>query len=1240
MDAEWSLSGSAANGYISVGANDVSSCIVKFHKAADMGESVNGTLTLTLKKKVDGSVVATNTFNITMAVLYYPTESNTTINGDTKPEGDSPIYTWESTATGEIGAILVEWSLDDELKPYYEIQSQEYDAENPLQGSVTLTKIMDVQDYMSGNINLTITRVSSGISFTVSKELSILNPNVIMTDNTNPAVLEVMYNNGLCANSTYMTKQEAEAVTDGSFNPSGTQTGSIFNDSSITTFNELKYFTGLTQLDAYTFYNANNLVELTIPSNIRTFKMYCCYVNSYVSRAINGDISVDSIGASAFDTLNTGISLNTVNFNCSTKASNGFNKAKIKVLNINAISRGSSSQNENTFCRAQIDKMVLSESISEIPNYAFYGGATISDLEIHDNITYIGDYAFNGTMVVSKMSSNIKTLGTQSLYRPTFKTDVYFNNLTFANKSCVYYATYEGKVDFSKNTNGGSTFYAEQIFEGLKSCNEFWIPERVLTYDVFPTSAQKANKVYISDFKNYCSSSFSTGTPATKASELYIKNINTGEFDKKSDINTGEWLIDSISSNAFYNCKAITGVLDVRTVKDFTRNVLWGTNAKILKIDNFNGAGTIGETAFAYSDLLEKIEDSSTEPWKQISIYAFKGVNADVTINSQVFGLYKQSSGFTISPMASDVVCALAFGDYTFTCPSGAAFGDGTTSKTITLGAGNKIQDLTDMLKIEYLTLVISSNMEGAKFRLTYTSSDGTEKEDVVSAGSRLLNVAKGTNVVITPETKPNGWDIPTTTTVTMSSESNSVTMDYTENAEIYIAHKNATLYTPEEWSASGYPNEDAEGVCVMRTFSGGFIISKEYASASELKYGGYSTMIEMVADERNATYAVLDMDGVGNTPKIIEQLAGTTDSNNVTGAPAAEACAAYTFPSGQTGYLPALGELKLAYDYKSLVSSAIVLIGGRFGYHDEFWSSTVSNWNDSWRLTWRDGSIAAIYRDAANYAWPFALYGYLNITANIVAKFTVSYTNNNNEQVTRKVGTGGTSLNVKVGTQVTVTPDLPYAEPQTFTWQGFTHECNFVFAKDAGVYIQHVNGSLHTESEWIDGGYANSDANGVAILGSDASCVIAKEDASATALTWGGYGKTISGIETTYQKAMALLDFDGIGNTPKIIEQCNGYTSNGITGAPAAEACANYTFPSGANGYLPALGEWELVYDNKDAVVSAMTLIGGTEIHNKSYCSSTQYSYTDYWYMYLKDGTHNYKSKTYTNAVRAFAAL
>ena len=1267
MVAEWSLSGAAANGYISVGTNNVNSCVVKFHKAADIGESIKGTLTLTLKKKVDGSTVATKTFNTTMAVLNYPTESNTTINGDTQPEGNNPTYTWESAATGEIGAIRVEWSLDDALKPFYEIQSQEYDAENPLQGSVTLTKIMDVEAYMSGNLNLTITRVSSGLSFTISKELSILNPNVIMTDKTNPAVLEVMYNNGLCANANYMTKQEAEAVKDGSFNPTGTQSGSIFyNNVEITSFDEFRYFTGMTTLDAYAFYGCTKMVSLKVPETIRHFKQYCCFHNTKSVTLLIDSVNIETVENNAFCSVSSISSssrtvyteINTVNWYCERQAStsyqNCFKDVLIKQLNIHATSKGYSSAS-SSYAKYQHfgDTCVLNisfnENITSIPNYMFCL-ARIMNMDIHDNITTIGDYAFyisssankinsytNDGFNINRMSKNIETLGERSFQYPIFKTGVEFNKLVFKSNGCISGATYEGKLDFSQNVSGGDYFYPQQFFGSIKGCSELWLPSRSLTYTNSGSTVVKS--VYIPNIQNYCNSTFlNQGSPVYGVEHIYTTDLNTGNYIKLDGFNPSDWYVTSVSSRAFYGANSIVSY-DATSIKDHEWEVFCRTGIKTLKLDNFNGIGTIGSGAFASCASLETITDMSTQPWATLNANAFKDVNANVTINSQVFGLYKQSSGFTLSPMESGVVSALAFGDYTFTAPSGAAFGDGTTSKTITLGAGNKIQDLTDRLKIEYLTLVISSNLDGTQFKLTYTSSDGTSKEDVVSAGSHLLNVTKGTTVNVEANEVPKGWTAPAATNVTMSSTNNSVTMNFTEETLVYIADTSGNLYTEAEWTASGKSNDQAEGVCVMRAKGGGFIIAKTDASDKKLPWGGYNKTITNIVTSISSATAILDYDGIGNTPKIIEQCEGYTNIS-ITGAPAAEACAAYTFPNGKKGYLPALGELECAYNNKATIVSAMTLIGGTAISSNYYWCSTQYSGTDSWRLNWNSGTMNYISKDSIFYVRAFSQIGRLTINSTLATKFTLSYTNNYGDVVTEKVSQGGHNLNVKNGTQVTVTPDLPWAEPQTFTWQGFTHECNFVFAKDAGVYIQHVNGSLYTESEWTAGGYANSDANGVAVLVGDASFVIAKTDVSSSTTAWGGYNKTISDIVTTTSSATAVLDYDGAGNTPKIIEQCAGYTSNSVTGAPAAEACAAFTFPNGKKGYLPALGEWRGVYNNKTAVVSAMSLIGGTAIKSDYYWSSTQYSSYTSWYLDWDNGSLNNRNKRNTSCVRAFAAL
>lgn len=187
------------------------------------------------------------------------------------------------------------------------------------------------------------------------------------------------------------------------------------------------------------------------------------------------------------------------------------------------------------------------------------------------------------------------------------------------------------------------------------------------------------------------------------------------------------------------------------------------------------------------------------------------------------------------------------------------------------------------------------------------------------------------------------------------------------------------------------------------------------------------------------------------------------------------------------------------------------------------------------------------------------------------------------------------------------------------------------------GVYIQHVNGALYTESEWTAGGYANSDANGVAILSeTEPAFVIAKQNASSSTILWGGYGKTVPDIVTSTSSSIAVLDYDGAGNTPKIIE----YLAGTNDGAPAAEACAAFTFPNGKKGYLPALGEWKTAYNNKTAVESAMTLIGGAAIQTEYYWSSTQANSDTSWRLHWNLGVMLNYSKSFNHNVRAFAAL
>lgn len=84
----------------------------------------------------------------------------------------------------------------------------------------------------------------------------------IITSESNPAVLSVLYTNGLCANEGYMTYSEAQDVTSiDDVIPYGQ------NNTEIETFNEFKYFTGVTAINNF---RASNLREITLPESLTT----------------------------------------------------------------------------------------------------------------------------------------------------------------------------------------------------------------------------------------------------------------------------------------------------------------------------------------------------------------------------------------------------------------------------------------------------------------------------------------------------------------------------------------------------------------------------------------------------------------------------------------------------------------------------------------------------------------------------------------------------------------------------------------------------------------------------------------------------------------------------------------------------------------------------------------------------------------------------------------------------------
>lgn len=165
------------------------------------------------------------------------------------------------------------------------------------------------------------------------------------------------------------------------------------------------------------------------------------------------------------------------------------------------------------------------------------------------------------------------------------------------------------------------------------------------------------------------------------------------------------------------------------------------------------------------------------------------------------------------------------------------------------------------------------------------------------------------------------------------------------------------------------------------------------------------------------------------------------------------------------------------------------------------------------------------------------------------------------------------------------------------------------------GVYIQHIDGTLYTTNEWTAGGFTNDQANGVAVGSGAAKFVIAKIGRN---MAWSSdTSNAIEGVLLTTVVAEAEADTDGKDNTEKILATDTG---------GAVYFCANYEFPNGKMGYMPALGELKQAFQLKRDISDALALIGGDAL--TLVWASTQYSNDQSW---LTSGATTY-SATYSD--------
>ena len=128
----------------------------------------------------------------------------------------------------------------------------------------------------------------------------------------------------------------------------------------------------------------------------------------------------------------------------------------------------------------------------------------------------------------------------------------------------------------------------------------------------------------------------------------------------------------------------------------------------------------------------------------------------------------------------------------------------------------------------------------------------------------------------------------------------------------------------------------------------------------------------------------------------------------------------------------------------------------------------------------------------------------------------------------------------------------------------------------------------------------------------------------------WSDSPLDVPGLSNITPSSAVIADWQGKNNTRVVLEYCR---ANGKY-CPAFENVNNYKTEGTQAGdwYLPALGELNAIYDNKDALDIVLGKIGGTKLSADYYWSSSEYFGSNAWDLDFSDGYVGYDRKSYTD--------
>jgi hypothetical protein len=207
--------------------------------------------------------------------------------------------------------------------------------------------------------------------------ISIANPNIIMTFETNPHVLSKLYSisNGRMESDQYLLKSEAVLFETSDFTW-GLDSSLFKGDTKITSFDEFKYFTNVTSVGVY-FFRDTALSSITLPETITSIErdaFYNCNI-----KTITIPNSVTYIHQTAFHECKQ---LKSIEF-----------KTNVKYFNQNdgCVYTGNNTSAELYTIPPGLTEYVMPDNVYSVKNgdYVFQGAKFLNSIVFNNKVTQI-----------------------------------------------------------------------------------------------------------------------------------------------------------------------------------------------------------------------------------------------------------------------------------------------------------------------------------------------------------------------------------------------------------------------------------------------------------------------------------------------------------------------------------------------------------------------------------------------------------------------------------------------------------------------------------------------------------------------------------------------------------------------------------------------------------------------------------------------------------------------------------